>query len=241
MSQNQDTILTALMEQLIAEGPDGMAQVFTALFNHALRLERERFLGAGLYERNAERRGYANGYKSKTLDTTAGTVTVDAQSRWSRRALLSAVAGARAPILACGDAGNRRDVVQGVSTRDAAKVMAEFAAGRASRRLPQWAAADTPASPQGLAARSRAANGLPDPDGGPWLRYQRRRWKPSEQWREGSLQQRSRRPAKPCGFAALLGRTHPRRPQPHRAHSQIDLLKEEKKNSNSGSASGKER
>ena len=77
MSQNQDTIVTALMEQLIAEGPDGMAQVFTALFNLALRLERERFLGAGLYERNAERRGYANGYKSKTLDTTAGTVTVD--------------------------------------------------------------------------------------------------------------------------------------------------------------------
>ncbi len=47
MSQNQDTIVTALMEQLIAEGPDGMVQVFTALFNLALRLERERFLGAG--------------------------------------------------------------------------------------------------------------------------------------------------------------------------------------------------
>ena len=77
MSQTQDTIVAALMEQLIAEGPDGMAQVFTALFNLALRLERERFLGAGLYERNPDRRGYANGYKSKTLDTTAGTVTVD--------------------------------------------------------------------------------------------------------------------------------------------------------------------
>ena len=108
MSQKQDTIVTALMEQLIAEGPDGMAQVFTALFNLALRLERERFLGAGLYERNAERRGYANGYKSKTLDTTADRRRP--QSRWSRRALLSAVAGARAPILARGDAGDRRDV-----------------------------------------------------------------------------------------------------------------------------------
>src|SRR5512132_4249629 len=75
MSQPQDTIVAALMEQLIAEGPDGMAQVFTVLFNLAMRLERERFLGAGLYERNPDRRGYANGYK--TLDTTAGTVTVD--------------------------------------------------------------------------------------------------------------------------------------------------------------------
>src|SRR5512132_3457182 len=46
MSQTQDTIVAALMEQLIAEGPDGMAQVFTALFNLALRLERERFLAA---------------------------------------------------------------------------------------------------------------------------------------------------------------------------------------------------
>ena len=66
MSQTQDTIVAALMEQLIAEGPDGMAQVFTTLFNLAMRLERERFLGAGLYERHPDRRGYANGYKSKT-------------------------------------------------------------------------------------------------------------------------------------------------------------------------------
>ena len=77
MSQTQDTIVAALMEQLIAEGPEGMAQVFTTLFNLAMRLERERFLGAGLYERHPDRRGYANGYKSKTIDTTAGTVTVD--------------------------------------------------------------------------------------------------------------------------------------------------------------------
>ena len=49
MSQTQDTIVAALMEQLIAEGPEGTAPVFTALFNLAMRLERERFLGAGLY------------------------------------------------------------------------------------------------------------------------------------------------------------------------------------------------
>ena len=48
MSQTQDTIVTALMEQIIAEGPEGMAQVFRTLFNLAMRLERERVLGAGL-------------------------------------------------------------------------------------------------------------------------------------------------------------------------------------------------
>ena len=52
MSQTQDTIVAVLMERLIAEGSEGMAQVFMALFNLAMRLERERFLGAGLYERN---------------------------------------------------------------------------------------------------------------------------------------------------------------------------------------------
>ena len=127
MSQKQDTIVTAFMEQLIAEGPGGMAQVFTALFNLALRLERERFLGAGLYERNAERRGYANGYKSKTLDTTAGTVTVDvpkaagADEPFYPQSLERGRRSSRAVMLAIAEM-----YVQGVSTRDVAKVMAEF-------------------------------------------------------------------------------------------------------------------
>ena len=65
--------------------------------------------GAGLYERNPDRRGYANGYKSKTLDTTAGTVTVDVpKAAGIDEPFDPAVAGA--PILACGDAAHRRDV-----------------------------------------------------------------------------------------------------------------------------------
>ena len=72
MSQKQDTIVTALMEQLIAEGPDGMAQVFTALFNLALRLERERFLGAGLYERNADRAAMPTVTRARRLTLRLG-------------------------------------------------------------------------------------------------------------------------------------------------------------------------
>src|SRR6266511_4056241 len=127
MSQTQDTIVAALMEQLIAEGSDGMAQVFTTLFNLAMRLERERFLGAGLYERNPDRRGYANGYKSKTLDTTAGTVTVDVPKAagidepFYPQSLKRGRRSSRAVMLAIAEM-----YVQGVSTRDAAKVMAEF-------------------------------------------------------------------------------------------------------------------
>ena len=57
MPEPQDRIVTALMEQLISQGPDCMSEVFAELFNLALRLEREQFLEAGLYERTAERRG----------------------------------------------------------------------------------------------------------------------------------------------------------------------------------------
>jgi putative transposase len=127
MAQAQDTVVAALMEQLIAEGPDGMAQVFTALFNLAMRLERERFLGAGLYERSPERRGYANGYKPKRLDTAAGTVTVEVPKTAGTAApfypqsLERGRRSSRAVLLAIAEM-----YVQGVSTRDAAKVMAEF-------------------------------------------------------------------------------------------------------------------
>ncbi|TQE98478.1 MAG: hypothetical protein FKY71_13620 [Spiribacter salinus] len=41
-----------------------------------MQIQRERFLGAGHYERTPERHGYANGYKPKRIDTPAGTVNV---------------------------------------------------------------------------------------------------------------------------------------------------------------------
>ena len=113
-----------------------MAQVFTTLFNLAMRLERERFLGAGLYERNPDRRGYANGYKSKTLDTTAGTVTVDVPKAagidepFYPQSLERGRRSSRAVMLAIAEM-----YVQGVSTRDVAKVMAEFRPVAHSRRL----------------------------------------------------------------------------------------------------------
>jgi putative transposase len=127
MPEPQGTIIAALMEQLIQTGPDGMAQAFTALFNLAMRLERERHLGAEPYQRSSERRGYANGYKPKTLDTPAGTVTVqvpktrDSDEPFYPQSLERGRRSCRAVMLAIAEM-----YVKGVSTRDAAKVMAEF-------------------------------------------------------------------------------------------------------------------
>jgi transposase-like protein len=128
MPEHQDRIVAALMERLIAHGPEDMGGVFAELFNLAMRLERERFLGAGLYERSADRRGYANGYKAKKLDTPAGTVTVDVPKSKGHdgapfypQALERGRRSCRAVMLAVAEM-----YVKGVSTRDAARVMAEF-------------------------------------------------------------------------------------------------------------------
>ena len=75
--KNSDTIIAAVMEQLMAEGPQAMAQIMTALMNPAMRMEREQFLAAGHHERAPERRGYANGTKPKLIDTLAGTLSLD--------------------------------------------------------------------------------------------------------------------------------------------------------------------
>ena len=77
MPDPHDRIIDELMEQLVEQGPGGMAAVFTRLFNLAMRFERENYLSARHYERTDERRGYANGIKPKRIDTEAGTLVVD--------------------------------------------------------------------------------------------------------------------------------------------------------------------
>jgi len=65
------------MELLIENGFDGMADVIKILLNEAMKIEREQALSAGRYQRTAERKGYANGFKPKTVDTRVGRITVD--------------------------------------------------------------------------------------------------------------------------------------------------------------------
>ena len=128
MDGRKDTAVEALLEHLIEHGPGDIATVFGRAFELAMQIERERFLGAGLYERTAERRGYANGYKPKRIDTPAGTVTVRVpktadhegdpfypQSRERGRRSVRAVMLAVAEMY-----------LKGVSTREAEAVMREF-------------------------------------------------------------------------------------------------------------------
>lgn len=127
MQFENDRIIADLMEQLIENGPDGMASAFTALMNLAMRIERERHLGAQPYERSPERSGYANGYKPKKIDTAAGTLSVQVpksrggETPFYPQALERGRRSSRAVMLAIAQM-----YIQGVSTRDVEKVMAEF-------------------------------------------------------------------------------------------------------------------
>ncbi len=127
MRRDQDNALEALMEQLIESGTEEMASVFAGLFNLAMRIERERFLCAGHYERSSERRGYANGSKPKKLDTPAGTVrlqvpkTAGHEEPFYPQALERGRRSCRAVMLAVAEM-----YVKGVSSRSAEAVMKEF-------------------------------------------------------------------------------------------------------------------
>ncbi len=57
MDRRKDTVVEAVSEQLIEDGPGEIASVFARAFEFAMRIERDRFLGAGLYERTHARQG----------------------------------------------------------------------------------------------------------------------------------------------------------------------------------------
>jgi putative transposase len=75
--RNNDNKLDAVMELLIENGFEGFADVLRILLNEAMKIERNQALGAQLYQRTDTRRGYANGYKPKTVDTRVGKLSVD--------------------------------------------------------------------------------------------------------------------------------------------------------------------
>ena len=114
--------------RLIETGPGDIAGVFARAFELAMQIERERFLGAGHYERTPERRGYANGTKSKRVDTPAGTVNVQVPKTAGHdgepfypQSLERGRRSVRAVMLAVAEM-----YIKGVSTREVEAVMREF-------------------------------------------------------------------------------------------------------------------
>jgi transposase-like protein len=63
-----------MLNLLIDHGFEGMAQAMQTLLNEAMKLERSQVLGARPYQRTRERRGWANGFKPKTVQTRIGAL-----------------------------------------------------------------------------------------------------------------------------------------------------------------------
>lgn len=66
----------SMIEQLITDGMDGVANVLVTLLNEAMKIDRSRHIQARAYERSEERNGYANGYKPKTVQSRLGKLEV---------------------------------------------------------------------------------------------------------------------------------------------------------------------
>jgi transposase-like protein len=112
--------------QLIAErGLEGLGDAVSLLINEAMRLERELHLGVSPFERSPARRGYANGYKPKTVKSRVGALELAVpqvrEGGFYPQSLDKGLRSERALKLALAEM-----VVTGVSTRKIARVTQEL-------------------------------------------------------------------------------------------------------------------
>jgi putative transposase len=114
-----------VLELLADHGFEGLAEALRILFNEAMKLERSAVLEAQPYERTPLRRGYANGYKSKTVHTRVGELSLAVPKtrgiEFYPTALDRGVRSERALKLAVAEM-----YLQGVSTRKVTAVMEQL-------------------------------------------------------------------------------------------------------------------
>lgn len=69
------TIPEEVLELIASQGLDAVTELIRRLINQAMLIEREQYLGAAPYQRSQTRRGHANGFKDKTVQTRVGQIT----------------------------------------------------------------------------------------------------------------------------------------------------------------------
>jgi transposase-like protein len=76
MTHQTDYNLSAnTLDELTRQGLDAVPELMRVLLNNIMQVERSKYLQAGEYERTADRKGHANGYKPKTVRTRMGEIT----------------------------------------------------------------------------------------------------------------------------------------------------------------------
>lgn len=123
--------MMAIAELLINSGVAGLTEVLKVLFNEVMKMERTEALGAHPYERTEERRGYANGFKPKTLDLRIGQVPLLVPQvrnmEFYPQCLEKGIRSERALKLAVAEM-----YVNGVSTRKVSEIVKELCGSEVS-------------------------------------------------------------------------------------------------------------
>ena len=112
-----------VMQLLIQEGSEGAAEVLRVLLNEALKIERSQALSAQPYERSPDRKGHANGFKPKTVESRLGSLRLDIPQvrgdvEYYPSALEKGVRSERALVVSIAEM-----YVQGISTRKVTQVL----------------------------------------------------------------------------------------------------------------------
>jgi putative transposase len=123
--QHDYSLSPSLLEELNRTGLDGIPEMLKVLINAAMQAERSKYLQAGEYERTEERKGYANGYKPKTVRTRVGEITFAIpqvrESGFYPSALEKGLRSERALVSSLAEM-----YVQGVSTRKVKAITEEL-------------------------------------------------------------------------------------------------------------------
>lgn len=125
-SNELQAIWEQVMSALTAHGLDDLKRPLELLLNEAMKAERAAHLNAGPWQRTEARRGHANGYKPKSLNTRIGALEVRVpqvrDADWYPSVLERGIRSERALLLALAEM-----YVQGVSTRKVSAIVEELA------------------------------------------------------------------------------------------------------------------
>jgi transposase-like protein len=123
--QGDFTLPPELLEQIAIQGFEFIPELIRIVVNAAMEVQRQQYLGAAPYQRTAERQGYANGFKPKTVKTRLGEITFDVpqvrEGGFYPSALEKGLRSERALTLTLAEM-----YVQGVSTRKVAAIVEQL-------------------------------------------------------------------------------------------------------------------
>jgi transposase-like protein len=145
--------LNSVHELISTYGMEAMPQAMEILFNEAMRIEREQYLGAGHYERNSDRLDYANGYKPKRVKTRIGNLDLSIpqtrDSDFYPNCLEKGLRSERALSIALGEM-----YINGVSTRKVTNIVEAMCGFEVSAQMVSNASKELDASLEAWRNRS---------------------------------------------------------------------------------------